>query len=202
MNLHFQYASKQERMVQFINSYRETHLEFPKCLGSSKCFLNGRPTTARTTSSIKEVHSCLLNMDNSHGPNWSWLNSQFTISCPLVQGSSKVYSLMLFFGLVSLFQWLDMPRVMTSLVTGCFDSLLQEVCHVSSFGWSHRFRCQILLPINSRVPLLPFTFLKFSPLTFLVQHLIQEYSSILSLPLSRARYSLHPRSQVFKFQNI
>ena len=61
-----------------------------------------------------------------------------------------------------------MPRVMISLVTGRLDLFFQAVCHVSSFSWSRHFRCQILLPINSRIPLLPLTFLRFSSLTFVV----------------------------------
>ena len=69
---------------------------------------------------------------------------------------------------------------------------------MSFSGWWYHFRCQNLLPINSRIPLLPFIFLKLSPLTFLVQCLIQKYYyHVLSLPSSRARYSPHPHSQVF-----
>ena len=58
-----------------------------------------------------------------------------------------------------------MPRVMILLVTGDVDLFFQGVCHVSSFSWSRRFKCQILLPINSKIPLLPLTLLRFSSLT-------------------------------------
>ena len=61
-----------------------------------------------------------------------------------------------------------MPRVMISLVTSRLDLFFQGVCHGSSFSWSCHFRCQILLPINSRIPLLPLTFLRVSSLTFVV----------------------------------
>ena len=58
-----------------------------------------------------------------------------------------------------------MPRVMISLVTSRLNLFFQGVCHVSSFSWARHFRCQILLPINSRIPLLPLTLLRFSSLT-------------------------------------
>ena len=86
---------------------------------------------------------------------------------------------------------------MTSLVTSRVDLTFRGICHVAFSGQSCHFRCQISLSINSRIPFLPFTFLKFSLLTFVGRFLIQKYFCIFSLPSSRARYFLHPRSQVF-----
>ena len=100
--------------------------------------------------SIKNAHSSILAL------------------VPLVQGSSKeMYSLMLFFGRMLLCQWLGVLRVTILLVTSHVDSFFQGVCHVSPFGWSCRFRCPSLLPKNSRIPPLLFTFMKF----FLLWHL-------------------------------
>ena len=43
-------------------------------------------------------------------------------------------------------------------VTGRIDLNFRGICHVSLSSWSRHFRCQISLLINSRIPLLPFTF--------------------------------------------
>ena len=43
-----------------------------------------------------------------------------------------------------------------------------ETCHVACSSWSCRFECWTLLPINSRIPPLPFSFWKFPSLTFAV----------------------------------
>ena len=102
---------------------------------------------------------------------------------------------MSFLGRTHLCQRLDVPRVTTLLVTGRIDSFFLGVCHVSHFGWLCRFRWLSLLPINIRIPPLPFTFLKFPPLTSLVLAPSLEVSPlVLSSPPSRAKYFPHPHS--------
>ena len=143
-------------------------------------------------------HSCLLGLDDPHERIGVGSIFSSPSAAPLSKGClehCKIYYCSLD---VPLHQLLDVvPRVMTSLVTSCVDLPFRGICHVSFSGWLYRFRCQNLLLINSGIPLLPLTFLKFSPLTFLVQCLVQKYFRVLSLPLSKAKYSPHPRSQVF-----
>ena len=67
-----------------------------------------------------------------------------------------------------LHQQLSVPRVTTLLVASRVDLFFQGTCHVSLLNWLHRFRCLDLRPINSGIPPLPFTFLKFPSLSFLV----------------------------------
>ena len=67
-----------------------------------------------------------------------------------------------------LHQQLSVPRVTTLLVTSRVDLFFQGTCHVSLLNWLHRFRCLDLRPINSGIPPLSFTFLKFPSLSFLV----------------------------------
>ena len=63
---------------------------------------------------------------------------------------------------------------------------------MSSHGWLCHFKCLSQLPINRRIPPLPFTFLKFPPLTSLVLMPHLEMSSlVLSFP-SRASYFPYP----------
>ena len=55
--------------------------------------------------------------------------------------------------------------------------------------------CVVSAPINSRIPPLPFTFLKFPPLTSLVlAPRLEVFSLILGPLLSRVRYFPHPHS--------
>ena len=63
-------------------------------------------------------------------------------------------------------QQLSVPRVTTLLVTSCVDLFFRATCHVSPFNWLCCFRYLDLWPINSGIPLLPFTFLKFPSLSF------------------------------------
>ena len=63
---------------------------------------------------------------------------------------------------------------------------------MSSPGWLCHFKCLSQLPINSRIPPLPFTFLKFPPLTSLVLAPRQEVSSLVLSSSSRARYFPYP----------
>ena len=59
-------------------------------------------------------------------------------------------------------------------------------------GWLCRFKCLGQLPTNSGIPPLPFTFLKFSPLTSLVLAPRLELSSFVFSSPSRARYFPYP----------
>ena len=65
-------------------------------------------------------------------------------------------------------QQLSVPRVTTLLVTSRVDLFFRGTCHVSLFNWLRRFRYLDLWPINSGIPPLPFTFLKFPSLSFLI----------------------------------
>ena len=113
-------------------------------------------------------HSCLLGSNNPHGrmgvktfisPSVARLSKGHPKHC-------KIYS----YSLDVPLHWLlnVVPRVMILLVTSRIDLPLRGICHMSFSGWLCRFRCQNLPPINSEIPLLPFTFLKFSPMTFLI----------------------------------
>ena len=63
---------------------------------------------------------------------------------------------------------------------------------MSSPGWLCHFKCLSQLPINSRIPPLPFAFLKFPPLTSLVLTPRLEVSSLVLSSSSRARYFPYP----------
>ena len=111
--------------------------------------------------------SCLLGLDNPHKRMGVEFSSPSV--APLSKGlpkHCKIYS----YSLDVLSHWLlnVVPHVMTLLVTGRVDLPLRGICHVSFSDWLCCFRCQILLPINCRISLLPFTFLKFSSLTLVV----------------------------------
>ena len=74
---------------------------------------------------------------------------------------------------------------------------------MSSSGWSRHFKCQISLSINSRIPLLPFSFPKFSLLTFVI------HSSSKSILASLVFFRLEPGIVLilvlkfsFKFQDV
>ena len=153
---------------------------------------------------VKYSYFCLPGLDDSFGQVWSSPISQFTISCPFVQGSSRVlHNLTLILRTCVLMPVLSVPRVMILLETGHIDSFFQVVCHVSFFDWSHRFRCQILLPINSRIPLLPFTFLKFSSLAFCcpAPHLEVFSSSLVLICLEPGTLFIFFRLSL-EFQNV
>ena len=61
-----------------------------------------------------------------------------------------------------------MPRVTISLVTSRVDLFFRGTCHMSLFNWLCRFKYLNLRPINSRISPLPFKFLKFHSLSFLI----------------------------------
>ena len=63
---------------------------------------------------------------------------------------------------------------------------------MSSPGWLCHFKCLGQLPISSGIPSLPFTFLKFSPLTSLVLAPRLEVSSLVLSSSSRAKYFPYP----------
>ena len=71
--------------------------------------------------------------------------------CPL----SNVLSLFFFF----FFFW----HVVQSGVFQSWRFVFQERRHVVFPGWSHRFKCQPSLPINSRIPPYPSHFKNFRP---------------------------------------
>ena len=64
-------------------------------------------------------------------------------------------------------QQLSVPRVTILLLTSRVDLFFRGTCHGSLLNWLRRFRCLNLRPINSGIPPLPFTFLKFPSLSFL-----------------------------------
>ena len=143
----------------------------------------------------RQNYSCFLDLDDSHGRIGvgSMFSSPSVVS--LSKGRPEHCKIYCCFVDMSLCQLLGvLPRVTTLLVIRSVDLPFRGICHMSFFGWSRCFRCQTSLPINSGIPFLPFTFPKFSPLTFVVQCLVQNYFCVLSPPLSRARYSLHPHS--------
>ena len=65
-------------------------------------------------------------------------------------------------------QQLSVPRVTILLLTSRVDLFFRGTCHVSLLNWLRSFGCLDSRPINSEIPPLPFTFLKFPSLTFLV----------------------------------
>ena len=65
-------------------------------------------------------------------------------------------------------QQLSVPHVKILLVTSHINLFFRGTCHVSLPNWLRRFRYLDLRPINSEIPPLPFTFLKFPSLSFLV----------------------------------
>ena len=67
-----------------------------------------------------------------------------------------------------LHQQLSVPRVTILLVTSRVDLFFRGTCHVSLLNWLRHFGCLDLRPINSGIPPLPFTFMKFPSLSFLV----------------------------------
>ena len=76
-----------------------------------------------------------------------------------------------------LHQQLSMPRVTILLVTNRVDLFFRGTCHVSLLDWLCCFECLDFWPINSGIPPLPFTFLKFPSLSFLVlAHRLEVFS--------------------------
>ena len=67
-----------------------------------------------------------------------------------------------------LHQQLSAPRVTILLVTSRVDLFFRGTCHVSLLNWLRCFKYLDLRPINSGIPPLPFIFLKFPSLSFLV----------------------------------
>ena len=67
-----------------------------------------------------------------------------------------------------LHQQLSVPHVTILLVTSRVDLFFRGTCHVSLLNWLCHFECLDLWPINSGIPPLPFTFLKFPSSSFLV----------------------------------
>ena len=64
-------------------------------------------------------------------------------------------------GRTRLFQRLKMPRVLIWLVVHFVDSFFRDENHVSSSGWLCRFMCLGQPPINSGMPSLPSSLLRF-----------------------------------------
>ena len=117
--------------------------------------------------------------------------SPLVAPCPCVVCHQNVRFLFFFF--FSFFFW----HVVQFGVFQSWRFVFQEGCHVVFPSWSCCFRCQSTLPINSRIPLLPFTFQKISSLTSVIQSLVQKFFCVYSPLPSRAKYSLHSHLQVF-----
>ena len=113
-------------------------------------------------------YSCLLGLDDPYRR----MGVKFLVHHQLPPCPRVIQSIVKFITILwtCLYIWLlnVVPHVMTSLVTSHVNLPVRGICHVSFSDWLCHFRCQNLLPINNRNPLIPFTFLKFSPLTFLI----------------------------------
>ena len=75
------------------------------------------------------------------------------------------------------------PRVMVLLVRNHVNLSNWETCHVSPIHLLCRFRCQGPLLINSRIPSLPSSFMKFPSLSILILDLRLEVSCVHSFSL-------------------
>ena len=92
-----------------------------------------------------------------------------TISCLLVHGSSKrIHNLAPFLESTYLLSMIRCAMCHNSIGDWLHRYIFRGVCHVPSPSWLCHFKCLSQLPINSRIPPLPFTFLKFSSFTFVV----------------------------------
>ena len=112
-----------------------------------------------------------------------------TISCPLVHRSSKgIHNLTLFLERVYLLSTIRFATCHNSIGDWSRRYIFQGICHMSPPDWLCHFKCLGQLPISSGIPSLPFTFLKFSPLTSLVLAPRLEVSSLVLSSPSRARY--------------
>ena len=112
-----------------------------------------------------------------------------TISYPLVHRSSKeIHNLILFLERVYSLSTIRFATCHNFIGNRSRRYVFQGICHVSPPGWLCHFKCLGQLPINIGISSLPFTFLKFSPLTSLVLALCLEVSSLVLSSPFRARY--------------
>ena len=119
-------------------AYIESETCFGMHGGRPNNFLDGRPYLGQAFYTRLFFYSCLGR------PSWTSLELilWYTISCPLVHGSSReMCTLASFFGHMYLNQRLGVPLVMIPLVTGHVNSFFWGACHVAAFGWLCRFRC-------------------------------------------------------------
>ena len=112
-----------------------------------------------------------------YGQVWSW-NFSCIISCPLVHGLSREMWLLLD---VLPMNWCHMSWPYWWEITSIYLTEKHATC--LPFICLCRFRCQGPLPINSWIPTLPSSFLKFPSLSILVLDLCLEVSCVHSFSL-------------------
>ena len=124
------------------------------------------------------IQLATLDQDDPYGQVWSTVFQHHQLPpCPWIVQGNVWLSLNVYIFVSKL-----VPHVMISLVRNQVDLSDRRACHMSSIDLLCRFRCQGSLSINSRIPPLPSSFLKFPSSSSFVLDPHLEVSCVYSLP--------------------